>query len=88
MYKIYYTREAKKDFKKITQSNLKDACIKLLKLVESDPLQKPPLYKKLKGVYSGMYSRRINIQHRLFYEIDEDNKRVKILRMWSHYGDN
>ena len=88
MYKIHYTREAKKDLKKIIQSKLKDVCLKLLKLIESDPLQNPPPYKKLKGSYSGIYSRRINIQHRLFYEIDEDNKRVKVLRSWSHYGDN
>jgi Txe/YoeB family toxin of toxin-antitoxin system len=87
MYKIYYTREAKKDFNKITQSSLKEAGIKLLKLIETDPFQNPPPYKKLKGIYSGLYSRRISIQHRLFYEVDKDNKRVKILRMWSHYGE-
>ncbi|MDC0865174.1 Txe/YoeB family addiction module toxin [Rickettsiaceae bacterium] len=88
MYQIYYTSDAKKDFKKITQSNLKDSCIKLLKLVETNPFQNPPPYKRLKEIYSGMYSRRINIHHRLFYEIDEGNKRIKILRIWSHYGDN
>lgn len=88
MYILYYTHEAKKDFKKITQSNHKLNCLKLLDLIKQDPLKSPPPYKKLKGVYGAMYSRRINVQHRLFYEIDEQNKRVKILRMWSHYGDN
>ncbi len=88
MYRVYYTGEAKKDFKKISQSHLKDYCIKLLQLIESNPIQNPPPYKKLKGIYSGIYSRRINIQHRLFYEVDQENKRIKILRMWSHYGDN
>jgi len=88
MYSLYYTHEAKKDFKKISQSNHKASCLYLLNLIQQDPLQTPPPYKKLKGSYTGMYSRRINIQNRLFYEIDEQNKRIKILRMWSHYGDN
>ena len=88
MYTLYYTNDAKKDFKKIKQSNLKVNCLQLLGLVEKNPFQTPPPYKKLKGAYMGMYSRRINLQHRLFYEVDEDKKRVKVLRMWSHYGDN
>jgi len=88
MYKLYYTSDAKKDFKKITQSNLKSKCTNLLDLVREDPSQVPPPYKKLKGSYEGLYSRRINMQHRLFYEVDKINNRVKILRMWSHYGDN
>jgi toxin YoeB len=88
MYTLYYTQEAKKDFKKIKQSNLKHSCLRLLALIKQDPLKSPPPYKKLKGAYVGMYSRRINLQHRLFYEIDEQNKRIKVLRMWSHYGDN
>ena len=88
MYTLYYTNEAKKDFKKITQSNLKTTCLQLLSVVEQNPFQNPPPYKKLKGIYTGLYSRRINLKHRLFYEVDEKNKRIKILRMWSHYGDN
>ena len=88
MYTLYYTNDAKKDYKKIKQSNLKFNCLQLLNLIEKDPLQNPPPYKKLKGSYDGMYSRRINLQHRLFYEVDKNQKRVKILRMWSHYGDN
>jgi toxin YoeB len=88
MYILYYTNDAKKDYKKIKQSNLKSSCLHLLSLIEKNPLQNPPPYKKLKGAYVGMYSRRINLQHRLFYEVDEDQKRVKVLRMWSHYGDN
>lgn len=88
MYILYYTQEAKKDFKKITQSNRRNNCLQLLELIKENPLQNPPPYKKLKGIYAGSYSRRINIQHRLFYEVDYDRKRIKILRMWSHYGDN
>lgn len=88
MYNLYYTHEAKRDFKKIARSNYKEHCLELLRLIEKSPLQTPPPYKRLKGVYTGMYSRRINIQRRLFYEVDEDNKRVKVLRMWSYYGDN
>ncbi len=88
MYTLYYTADAKKDFKKITQSNLKSKCTNLLNVVAEDPFQVPPPYKKLKGPYEGLYSRRINMQHRLFYEVDKINNRIKILRMWSHYGDN
>jgi toxin YoeB len=88
MYILYYTNDAKKDYKKIKQSNLKSNCLYLLSLIEKNPLQNPPPYKKLKGAYEGMYSRRINLQYRLFYEVDEYQKRVKVLRMWSHYGDN
>lgn len=88
MYILHYTNDAKKDFKKIKQSNLQATCLRLLGLLEQNPWQMPPPYKKLQGIYQGMYSRRINLQHRLFYEIDEDQKRIKILRMWSHYGDN
>ena len=88
MYTLFYTHDAKKDFKKIAESNHKASCLNLLNLIQQNPLQTPPPYKKLKGDYIGMYSRRINIQYRLFYEIDEENKKVKILRMWSQYGDN
>ena len=87
MYRLYYTNDAKNDFKKISQSNLKKNCIQLLEVISKNPFQTPPPYKKLKGSYLGMYSRRINIQHRLFYEVDEDLKKIKVLRMWSHYGD-
>ncbi|AAY61341.1 addiction module toxin, Txe/YoeB family [Rickettsia felis str. Pedreira] len=88
MYTLYYTHDAKKDFKKIIKSNHKEICLQLLDLITQNPFQTPPPYKKLLGEHVGMYSRRINIQHRLFYEVDEKNKRIKILRMWNHYYDN
>lgn len=61
--------------------NIQETCLRLLELLEQNPWQITPPYKKLQGIYKGMYSRRINLQHRLFYEIDEDQKRIKILRM-------
>jgi toxin YoeB len=67
---------------------LKEQVYKLLEIIENDPFANPPPYKKLKGLYSGSYSRRINLKHRLFYQVDEVGKRIKVLRMWSHYGDN
>lgn len=88
MYRLYYTSEARADFKKISKSVLKEQIYKLLDIIQKDPFTNPPPYKKLKGLYLGAYSRRINLRHRLFYQIDEVGKRVKVLRMWSHYGDN
>lgn len=88
MYKLYFTNEACADYKKIQKSHLKEKILNLLEILKNNPLQNPPSFKKLKGIYKGAYSRRINLQHRLFYEIDEVNSRIKILRMWSHYGDN
>lgn len=86
MYTIYYTNEAIKDFKKIKKSPLKKQIYKLLDIIGNDPWQTPPPFKKLQGIYKGAYSRRINLQHRLFYQVDETGKRIKVLRMWSHYS--
>lgn len=88
MYTIYYTSDAKKDYKKINHSNLKEKILKLLDVIRADPFVKSPPYKKLRGAYIGMYSRRINLQHRLFYMVDEKERVIKVLRMWSHYRDN
>ena len=88
MYELYFTTEAKRDFKKITKSHLKDEIYKLLEILKQNPFQSPPPFKKLVGSYLGAYSRRINIQHRLFYIVEEKTKRIKVIRMWSHYGDN
>lgn len=88
MYKLYFTNDARSDFKKIEKSVLKEQVYKLLEMIEQNPFASPPLYKKLRGSYSDAYSRRINLKHRLFYQVDEVNKRIKVLRMWSHYGDN
>lgn len=85
VWKVVFTKQAQKDAKKLTVSNLDKKAKELLKILKKDPLQKPPPYEKLIGDLSGAYSRRINIQHRLVYQIIEDIKTVKILRMWSHY---
>ena len=84
-WKIIYTKQAQKDAKKLKQSGLKEKAEFLLKLVSQDPLQKPPPVEKLLGDLSGAYSRRINIQHRLVYQVLVDEKLVKVLRMWTHY---
>lgn len=88
MYILYFTNDACKDYKTINKSAYKIKIQELLETIKNNPFQNPPPYKKLVGDYSGAYSRRINLQHRLFYEVDEKNKRIKILRMWGHYGDN
>jgi toxin YoeB len=85
MYQIVYSSLAQKDAKKLARSNLKNKCLKLLKIICSDPYQSPPPYKKLVGDLTGCISRRINIQHRLLYKVYEKDKIVKVLRMWSHY---
>ena len=88
MYDLYFTNDAKSDFKKIEKSVLKKQVYKLLEIIKNDPFANPPFYKKLRGIYNKAYSRRINLKHRLFYAVDEIGKRIKVLRMWSHYGDN
>lgn len=85
MYKLYFTKQASKDTKKVSANNLKPKVEKLLKLIKKEPFKNPPPYEKLVGDLEGAYSRRINIQHRLVYQVLEAEKAVKILRMWSHY---
>lgn len=85
MWSIKYSKQAVKDSKKIEQSNLKKSVMELLDVLGNDPFQNPPPYEKLLGDLSGKYSRRINIQHRLVYEVFEEKKIVRILRMWTHY---
>lgn len=85
MWSIKYSKQAVKDSKKIEQSNLKKSVMELLDVLRNDPFQNPPPYEKLLGDLSGKYSRRINIQHRLVYEVFEEKKIVRILRMWTHY---
>ena len=85
-WKLVYTTQAIKDAKKIRSSNLKLQTAKLLRLLEENPYQKPPPFEKLVGDLSGAYSRRINIQHRLVYQVLEDLKTAKIIRLWTHYG--
>jgi toxin YoeB len=87
-WRLVFTRQAKKDAKKIAQSGLKPQTSRLLDLLREDPYQSPPPYEKLVGDLSGACSRRINIQHRLIYQILDDIKTVKIIRMWTHYEES
>lgn len=84
-WQLLYTRQAQKDAKKLVSSGLKDRAKELLRIVEINPFQNPPPYEKLVGDLAGAYSRRINIQHRLVYEVIESEHVVKVLRMWTHY---
>ena len=86
-YKILYSKLALKDAKKLSGANLDKKTKELIEILKNEPLQKPPPYDKLVGNLEGAYSRRINIQHRLVYEVKELDKVVRILRMWSHYGE-
>jgi len=84
-WKLVYTKQAQKDAKKLVSSGLKPKAQELLALVAEDPYRKPPPFEKLIGDLAGAYSRRINIQHRLVYQVLEDERVVKVLRLWSHY---
>jgi toxin YoeB len=84
-WKVVYTKQAKKDAKKLAASSLKPAAQVLLAILKEDPYRTPPPFEKLLGDLAGAYSRRINIQHRLVYEILEETRTVKVLRMWAHY---
>lgn len=84
-WKIIYTKQAQKDAQKISASGLKNKVQELLIIISENPFQNPPPYEKLVGDLAGAYSRRINIQHRLVYEVLANEKIVKVLRMWSHY---
>jgi toxin YoeB len=84
-WRIVFTKQARKDAKKIDSSGLRPQVERLLDLLERDPLATPPPFEKLVGNLAGAYSRRINIQHRLVYQILPDDRIVKVLRMWTHY---
>lgn len=84
-WRVVYTRHAQKDAKKIAKSNLKNKAKELISVLEQDPFQTPPQFEKLLGDLEGAYSRRINIQHRLVYQVLPDKRVVKVLRMWTHY---
>ncbi len=85
MYQLYFTHRAKKDSKLIKESNLKDKVKELLDLISHDPYCYPPEFEILKGDFQGAISRRINKQHRLVYEVLENEKAIKVLIMWTHY---
>jgi toxin YoeB len=85
MWELFFTKQAQKDAKKLAAARLKLKAASLLEVVQANPFQTPPPYEKLIGDLSGAYSRRINIQHRLVYQVIEEKRAVKILSMWSHY---
>lgn len=84
-WEIIYAKQAQKDARKLVSAGLKEKAQELLKVVETDPFQNPPPYEKLVGDLAGAYSRRINIQHRLVYQVLEKEHVVKVLRLWTHY---
>jgi len=84
-WRIVLVKQAQKDAKKLSTSGLRSKAEELIQILRENPYQTPPPYEKLVGDLAGAYSRRINIQHRLVYEIIEDEKTVKIIRMWTHY---
>ena len=84
-YKIIYTKEVLKDIPKLKAAHLDEKAKALIEIIKENPFRNPPPYEKLVGDIKGAYSRRINIQHRLVYEVIEEEKTVKILSLWSHY---
>ena len=87
VWQVLFTKQAQKDAKNIANSGLRAKVEGLLEVLANDPLQTPPPLEKLVGDLDGAYSRRINIQHRLVYQILKKERVVKVIRMWSHYGD-
>ncbi len=85
-WRIYYTKQALKDVKKLSAAGLRKKAEDILEILAKNPYQTPPPFEKLLGDLSGAFSRRINIQHRLVYQIFDDLKAVKVIRMWTHYG--
>ena len=84
-WKVVYTKQAQKDARKLASSGLKNKAEILIDVLKDDPYSSPPAFEKLIGDLSGAYSRRINIQHRIVYQVIEAEKVVKVLRLWSHY---
>ncbi len=85
MYKVFYRKQAVKDVPKIKSAGLNEKLKRLIEVIKEDPIKTPPPYEKLVGDLKGAYSRRINIQHRLVYQVYEEEKAIKILSIWSHY---
>jgi Txe/YoeB family toxin of toxin-antitoxin system len=84
-WELYFTKQAQKDSKKISSTNLRPQVERLLEILGRDPFQNPPPFEKLVGDLDGAYSRRINIQHRLVYQVLKAQRAVKVIRMWTHY---
>ena len=85
MWRLFFTKQAQKDARKLSVSGLKPKAEALLAVLAEDPFQTPPPFEKLLGDLAGAYSRRINIQHRLVYQVLADQQAVKVLRLWTHY---
>ncbi len=85
MWKLYFTKQAQKDARKLASAGLKPKAQELLDILAADPFQNPPPFEKLVGDLEGAYSRRINIQHRLVYQVLKEQKAVKVIRLWTHY---
>lgn len=85
MYEIVYTKAAVKDIPKLKAAKLDTKAKLLIRVIKENPYQTPPSYEKLVGDLYGLYSRRINAQHRLVYAVDEEQKKIKILSLWTHY---
>jgi len=86
MWRVVFTKQAQKDAKKLSTAGLRPKAEKLIEILRENPYQTPPPFEKLLGDLSGAFSRRINIQHRLVYQILDKEKVVKVIRMWTHYG--
>ncbi|MHB8335982.1 MAG: Txe/YoeB family addiction module toxin [Ignavibacteriaceae bacterium] len=84
-WNIVYTKQAQGDAKKLKSAGLKEKALGILEILEKNPFQNPPPYEKLVGDLKGSYSRRINIQHRIVYQVYENIKTVKVIRIWTHY---
>ncbi len=84
-WSVVYTKQAQKDAKKLASSNLRPQAQRLLDIIAKNPFQTPPPYEKLIGDLAGAYSRRINIQHRLVYQVYDAERTIKVVRMWTHY---
>jgi Txe/YoeB family toxin of toxin-antitoxin system len=84
-WRLVFTKQAQKDARKLAAAGLREKAEQLLEILRENPFQTPPPYEKLVGDLSGAYSRRINIQHRLVYQVYEDERVVKVIRMWTHY---
>ena len=85
MWELYFTKQARKDAKKLSSSGLRPKAEVLLEILKKDPFHQPPPFEKLRGDLEGAYSRRITIQHRLVYQVLPEHKAVKVIRMWTHY---
>ena len=86
-YRVTYSKQALKDAKKLSSASLDKKAKELIEIIKNNPFQKPPPYEKLVGNLNGSFSRRINIKHRIVYEVIENEQLIRVSRMWTHYGE-